>query len=411
MNRYPKSRSLSLLSSATTVATVATVAAAAPVSLILRGQGVYLFDCSGAECAVRFLNADGTRELLFDWSASSCVCSRDKEVLADPKNKSGLVGKPGASYWISIDYNNRQVYAGVGEARVETAIYCYTFPLAEDRAFLESLTTVLASASVIPHRLLRDPITHAIPLVIKEMHALTMRDVASAAFMPLSNLSLIGQKLHDCIGGVRFQLDDPDFPQFSRAIEASIANPDGWCYKRLLEKATEFGPSNPQETYLRITLNQNNGESPGIPYVMEIWPPGHFSPVHNHAGSHAIIRVLHGAIQVQLFPYLCADLSGVPAFATTSFHKAQETWISPTLNQTHQLTNVGKSTCITIQCYMYDGKDRLHYDFFDYVDAAGMRKQYEPDSDMEFVAFKELMRAEWKGRKKGACGSGCCCVA
>jgi len=57
---------------------------------------------------------------------------------------------------------------------------------------------------------------------------------------------------------------------------------------------------------------------------------------------------------------------------------------------------------------MYDGKDRLHYDFFDYVDAAGVRQQYEPDSDMDFVAFKELIRTEWEGRK----GRGCsCCVS
>lgn len=395
MNRYPKSVELS---------------STAPCSLILKGQGVYLFDCRGDSCTIRFSNADGSNVLVFAWTSSSCICTRGKDALVDLGNTAGLTTKPGASYWISVDYNNQQLYAGIGEARVETAVY--TFKLATDRAFLESLTTVLVSENVVPLRLLRDPITHTIPLVIKEMHALTMRDIASAAFMPLSNLSLIGQKLHNCIGGVRFQLDDPDFPQFSRAIEASIANPEGWCHKRLVEKATEFGPSNPAETYLRITLNQNNGESPGIPYVMEIWPPGHFSPVHNHAGSHAIIRVLHGAIQVRLFPYLCCDVSGVPAFATTSFHKGQETWISPTLNQTHQLTNVGKSTCITIQCYMYDGKDRLHYDFFDYVDAEGVRKQYEPDSDMEFVAFKERMRAEWEGRKKkGACGSGGCCVA
>jgi len=326
----------------------------------------------------------------------------------DLGNTTGLTTKPGASYWISIDYNNQQLYAGVGETRIETAIYQYTFPLKEDRAFLENLTTVLVSEGVVPLRLLRDPITHSMPLAVKEMHQLTMRHVAEASYMPLANLSLIEQKLHDCIGGKQFRLDDAEFPQFSQAIEASIANPDGWCYKRLLEKAGEFGPpGNPKETYLRITLNENNGESPGIPYVMEIWPPGHSSPVHNHAGSHAIIRVLHGAIQVRLFPYLCSDLSGVPPFSVTSFHKDEVTWISPTLNQTHQLTNVGEKTCVTIQCYMYDGKDRLHYDFFDYVDAAGVRKQYEPDSDMEFVAFKQLMREEWVGSRKG----GCCCVA
>lgn len=245
------------------------------------------------------------------------------------------------------------------------------------------------------------------PLIVKKTHQLTMDDIASAAYMPKANLSLIAQKLHDCIAGPFFVLDDADFPDFSKAIEASIANPDGWCYQRLVEKATEFGPSNPAETYLRITLGQNNGESPGIPYVMEIWPPGHYSPVHNHAGSHAVIRVLHGAIQVRLFPYLCCDVSGVPAFATTAFSEGDLTWISPTLNQTHQLMNVGSKTCVTIHCYMYDGTNRLHYDFFDYVDAAGVRQQYTPDSDMDFVAFKARMKAEWEARTAGTGCRGC----
>jgi len=48
---------------------------------------------------------------------------------------------------------------------------------------------------------------------------------------------------------------------------------------------------------------------------------------------------------------------------------------------------------------MYNGKDCAHYDYFDYVDAAGKIEQYDPDSDMNFVAFKELMRKEWAARK------------
>ena len=78
-------------------------------------------------------------------------------------------------------------------------------------------------------------------------------------------------------------------------------------------------------------------------------------------------------------------------------------WISPTLNQTHQLKNTTGSTCVTIQCYMYDGTDDKHYDYFDYLDEKGAVQQYEPDSDMDFVRFKELMLDEWATRPRGCC--------
>ena len=176
-----------------------------------------------------------------------------------------------------------------------------------------------------------------------------------------------------------------------------------WCYKKLKEKSTEFNKDKPNynETYLRITLGQNNGESPGIPYVLEIWPVQHFSPIHNHGTANAIIKVLHGSINVKLFPYLSGNTEAVKPFAVKNFHKNDITWISPTLNQVHQLTNIGnKHTCITIQCYMYEQENTTHYDYFDYVDDNGEIKQYEPDSDMDFVEFKKLMKEEWNNRPK-----------
>lgn len=212
----------------------------------------------------------------------------------------------------------------------------------------------------------------------------------------------MSQKLYDCIGGVKFILDTDDFPDFSKAIEYSIINPNGWCYKKLQDKSREFNPDKPNllETYLRITLGENNGESPGIPYVMEIWPIGHYSPIHNHAGAEAVIRVLHGSINVSLFPFLCGSKDGVNNFANVNFSKDDVTWISPTLNQTHQLKNLDTSTetYITIQCYMYNQEDLTHYDYFDYIDDNGNIQQYEPDSDMDFKEFKKQMKLEWIGK-------------
>ena len=154
---------------------------------------------------------------------------------------------------------------------------------------------------------------------------------------------------------------------------------------------------------MRITLGVNSGESPGIPYVMEIWPPGHYSPIHNHAGANAIIRVLHGAISVNLFPFLGADdEESVAGFAVATFSKDDITWNSPEMNQSHQLKNLDGNveTCITIQCYMYDLEDQTHYDYFDYLGTKGDTAHYEPDSDADFVWFKAQMKSEWEAHLK-----------
>ena len=197
-------------------------------------------------------------------------------------------------------------------------------------------------------------------------------------------------------------LNDDDFPDFSKAIEYSIKTEKMWCNTTLKNKSTEFSKDKPNvlETYLRITLGDNNGESPGIPYVMEIWPVGHYSPIHKHAGANAVIRVLHGEINVALYPFLCSQQDGVKPFSSADFSENDITWISSTLNQTHQLLNrpENSDTCITIQCYMYDIENTIHYDFFDYLDEKYNVKKYEPDSDMDFVSFRELMRTEWNNR-------------
>lgn len=148
-----------------------------------------------------------------------------------------------------------------------------------NKVFLESLVSVGLSETVVPLRLLKDPITLAVPLFVKGTGDLTMDDVAGTKYLPWSQLSPAGQTMYNCISGDKFVLNTPDFPDFSDAIEYSIRTPGLWCNTRLKEKATEFGSNpNPLKTYLRITLGQNNGESPGIPYVMEIWPVGHYSP-------------------------------------------------------------------------------------------------------------------------------------
>ena len=111
--------------------------------------------------------------------------------------------------------------------------------------------------------------------------------------------------------------------------------------------------------------------------------------------------MLHGNIQAELYPYLCDEIPTVKPFATTMLNAGDITWLSPTLNQVHKLTNPKESahTCVTIQCYAYEVTDATHYDYFDYVGDSGNKKQYEPDSDMDFLKFKETMKKEWENRE------------
>ena len=383
-------------------------------TLPVHGQGVFLFRISASNPSVdfRILNATSDDGLRVEINQTNVLVNRigALEPLHDPTNNKGIVTSKGAYYWFSIDSQNQTLFAGIGVARMETIIYKYQWNLKDgqrlaNKLFLESLTNIEYSPVAIhPIRILRDPITLHVPLVVKDTDTLTMHDIAHAKFIPKANLSTISQKLYHCIAGKNFKLNTPDFPNFAKAIEYNIATQGCWCNTRLQEKSREFSKDKPNlaETYLRITLGQNNGESPGIPYVMEIWPVGHYSPIHNHAGAEAIIRVLHGSIHVSLFPYLCAEEDGVKPFGTADFKKDDVTWISPTLNQTHQLLNKpgNKDTCITIQCYMYDENNKAHYDYFDYLDDKGNKQKYEPDSDMDFVNFKERIMREWKARPR-----------
>jgi len=374
------------------------------IPLIIHGQGVFVFESNNSTLLTMFMLLDSKKKagLTVTFRADGVRVNTYPELkpLVDSTNTRGLSKIPGAYYWFNIDAQNCRLAAGIGETRIETSVYHYQFEITEEnKSFLEGITAILIPEIYSPIealRILRDPIMKSLPMVVKNTNFITMKDLARMSYLPKSYLSQGLQKLHDCVAGNQFKLNDFEFPNFSKAIDYSINTPGCWCYERLKAKSDQFG-GGIQETYLRITLGENNGESPGIPHIMEIWPSGHYSPVHNHGGANAIIRVLRGEIDVSLYPFLSNE---VDRFGHILFKKGDVTWISPSLNQVHKLQNYGKKACITIQCYMYDKSDMTHYDYFDYIDGKGMEQQFEPDSDMGFLQFKAMIHSEWKLRPR-----------
>jgi uncharacterized cupin superfamily protein len=353
-------------------------------NLIIKGQGVFVFPLFNS-CML--LNKEGDDGLCVKYGNLSVTVTRVK----DNSHVTSFNTDINTKFFISLNSQTQIVCFGIGEARKENLLHVYEFDPSM-KQFLESIETISDDDA----KIIKDPIKRNIPLLIKDKNDLTMNDVATDKYMPASALSPVCRQMYNCISGKKFLLNSSDFPDFSKAIDYSIKTPGMWCNRTLIDKSNEFGKPNINETYLRITLGSNNGESPGVPYVMEIWPVGHYSPIHSHSSANAIIRVLRGEIDVALYPYL----GSTKEFANCLFKKGDVTWILPSLNQTHQLKNNGKKTCVTLQCYMYDHDDKVHYDYFDYIDEDKRVQQYEPQSDMDFVEFKELMKKEWKSRKR-----------
>jgi len=239
--------------------------------------------------------------------------------------------------------------------------------------------------------------------VLSEDEVFRVYDIGTTTF---SSLSIENQRLYGNIIG--FSLES----RFLQALEYSLRDPDGLGYKILKYKLDhpEFDDDNSvplidqddytyKEIYLRITLGSAQGDSPGVPYVMEIWPGGCGSPIHNHGGTYAIIKVLSGQIDIDLHRQLPLNSDPPLPLRHVSFQKDQITLITPQANQIHRLRNLKQhtSTCVTIQCYTYPDHDEVHDPFFHYVegDLPTKSEGFNPLSDCDFRMFKAKVLKKW----------------
>ena len=312
------------------------------------------------------------------------------------------------TYWLSI-FDSIIKY-GVGEVRDAFTIFNITVPETEkdmlkqvsylhvkmnnNENMLGELKDIKGNVRFFfgKEPVVRDPAMFIIP---QDKYSIQIKSA-----IPPSELEKPCQSLYASV--VNFSLNTPDFPEFVEAIERSIKNSNGWCHKKLEEKANRFGRPNPMATYLRITFGQKLGTSPGHAYVIEIWPPGHFSPIHNHSSAYGIIRVLHGRLLAKVYPELTIKPFQYAPIEQI-LEQDQVTWMLPKLNQTHQIRNpdLYGSSAISIQCYQYGKEDSVHYEYFDYLaNDGGSIAQFNPTSDMDYDEFKDLMKKEWDQFKK-----------
>lgn len=193
---------------------------------------------------------------------------------------------------------------------------------------------------------------------------------------------------------IDFTLDDIDFPNLIETIERSIKNPNGWCYRKLREKVNQFGRSRLETTCLCISVNT---------FTIKIWPPGHHSPIHHHRDAYGLIRVVHGKLLVKYFPTLSLN-SHTDAIIEQLFEKDSITWMTPKLNQTHQMKNPDMygSCCMTIQSFHYETDEPTSVECLRYITNDHRRiENYQCTPDESYSTFKRIMQMESTSENTG----------
>ncbi len=151
-----------------------------------------------------------------------------------------------------------------------------------------------------------------------------------------------------------------------------------------------------------IFQGPNRGKQPGQQIVLEIWPQGNNSPVHNHGDAVAIIKMLHGSLKSEWFnPLYNRTAEAFSLIKKGYLHPGDITWMTPCFYQTHKLTNEGSTgASISIQGYQHtwqsDKSFETFSESFNYVKPPDESlKQFYPNIDFEFAEFKTLLRNEY----------------
>ncbi len=390
------------------------------------GQGTILFEFSTTKpfrivLSDQKVQSNGQRSVLVLEVSDKHTCFRqrnndDPEYMLSSTTKKQALLEPGKKhkYWFSLDKKNRRLRFGKGYMLSQLCVFEYDFPPVpapgkEDSfAWSENMRYIALCGAWneidvkdIQHELWPLPVTINLPLYIIRNEDVTLDELENYAVTVVENLPPECQHLYANVAGPNILLNSPDFPDFADAIDHSIITPGCMCYEKLKSKEGEFGKSDPKATYLRVTLGGDRGDSPGVAYVLEIWPGGHYSPIHSHADSYAIIKVLHGEICAEYYPELSIDQLNYFIYAL--LRKGGVTWLSKDFYQTHRLhnQNLPGQMCATIQCYKYGESDRTHYEFFDYIDSEAQQiKRFTPNTDWSYHEFKDKLEQEWNNYKQ-----------
>ena len=304
-------------------------------------------------------------------------------------------------YWLSFSSENRIVQYGLGEVRPRFKILKVQLP-EQDKSFIERISHlhIKINDKTNPNEIIdlkdkikiligEEPILFEPPLLVISPEKFSRKH--SENYFGLHGKLLpnpLAYLYQECLN---FNLIDEQFPDFIKAIERSIRNPNGWCHEKLSKKIDYFGPKRERATYLCLLIKQYENQSS---LIMKIWPSGHYTPVHEYENTYSIIHVVHGELFVKYFPILSIHLPQ-DTLIEQIFERDSVTWMTPKLNHIVQMKNLAKanrSCCITIECVHHMADKQ--FAFLTYPESKIEYDNCEPDDF--YLNFKETIQNEWR---------------
>jgi hypothetical protein len=159
------------------------------------------------------------------------------------------------------------------------------------------------------------------------------------------------------------------------AIRVSLNSPNGALRKLLDTKASRDGVSDPKSTYIRVDCFGKRIQSPCL---LEIWPGGHHSPIHEHASSTGLMKGVFGRVDIMLYEGLSANPKQIALLAMTP---ERCSWMSPDHYQAHK-----------VYCPMdeHDFAATFHLYTDTQSDVFKYRDEREPHNIAEFVTESDI---------------------
>jgi len=313
--------------------------------------------------------------------------------------------------WVSVDKKNGYIRFGYGYPLLENTMVqigplhsCLTDDFVETCPIYNISTVGTTTLGKVEHAVTKFPIVNPEPHLLVDSQQNTLEILSDRSAVVPATLPAELQELYALVAGDKVAMTVDD----AKAIDHCVKTEGCILHKILKDKANESEFGDPEMVYVRATIGPDLGNSPGSPLVVEIWPPHCYSPIHDHADTVAVIKVLSGTITSTFYNPLAEYRNGKPVpLREGDVSKGQVTYLTPELFQTHMLKNNKNDSCITIQSYYYLNSNYVHNETFHYTESSPTDAQddpipnwdglhlFNPGSDIQYEDALQQARAFW----------------
>ena len=371
-----------------------------------------------------FANRTKPKEEYLAIKISGQGCSmevHDSTNIIDDSNKPGkhvgLEEDKMASYWISIDRDSFLIKYGKGYLMAETT--CMTFPLKDhkENEFVKNLfnpakplylMVFISSEPLVQSNVMIDaepafqfktrPLAGNLPPLVKDSSTVTLFDLDRGQYTFSDDLPTASQQLYNIVKGCELEYPENPAIKLSDAIRYSM-NTKGRCLYEIMEDKKKGPYYTEGHVYIRVTMGPDMLTAPGSQFVLELWPSGNESAVHNHGSACAIIKILFGRMKISIYNKLPNPVPKKCCFAPLMTFDAKQgdfTWMDENWYQTHKLENITDDFCATLNSYRYRSDDSMQWPGLDYIqEEEGHQETLHNTSDITFRKMREKVLREY----------------